>query len=95
MPRSRKHAPVATPESANDATLGSAGGANVDTNDVHAIRSLPQPVQGQVIDAFSLSLHDVFITAIPVVFLAFVIAFFIKEIPLRTREGTPAPAILE
>ncbi|MCW2748427.1 MAG: transporter [Nocardioidaceae bacterium] len=78
-----------------DATLGSAGGANVDTNDVHAIRNLPQPVQGQVIDAFSLSLHDVFITAIPVVFLAFIIAFFIKEIPLRTREGTPAPATVE
>ncbi|MCW2829705.1 MAG: transporter [Aeromicrobium sp.] len=72
-------------------TLGPvAGRADVDTNDVSAIRSLPEPIRTDVIESFAHALHDVFIAAIPIMLVAFVISLFIKEIPLRAR-ATPAP----
>ena len=55
-----------------------------------AIHSLPEPLQTKVIEAFADSLHDVFIAALPIVAIAFVISLFVKEIPLRTRD-TPTP----
>ena len=36
-----------------------------------------------VVDAWVRSLHDVFITALPIVTVAFVVAFFIPELTLR------------
>ncbi len=63
----------------------------INTNDSSAIRSLPEPLQSKVIEAFASSLHDVFLAALPIVAIAFVISLFIKEIPLRTRD-TPVPA---
>ena len=41
---------------------------------------------------FSSSLHDVFIAAVPMAVLAFVIALFLKEIPLATR-STPGESV--
>jgi EmrB/QacA subfamily drug resistance transporter len=74
------------------AGIGTGGGApKVNTNDSSAIRALPEPLQSKVIEAFASSLHDVFLAALPVVAVAFVISLFIKEIPLRTRESA-APA---
>lgn len=72
-------------------SVGSGGGSDINTNDTSAIHALPEPLQSKVIEAFASSLHDVFITALPVVAVAFVISLFIKEIPLRTRD-TPVPA---
>lgn len=71
--------------------LGGGKAPSVDTNDVSAINGLPEPLKSQVIDAFASALHDVFISAIPIMIVAFVISLFIKEIPLRTR-SSPAPA---
>lgn len=71
--------------------LGSGSAPSVNTNDTSAIQGLPEPVRSTVIDAFSSSLHDVFVTALPVVAVAFGISLFIKEIPLRGRD-TPVPA---
>jgi EmrB/QacA subfamily drug resistance transporter len=63
------------------------------TSNVAAIKHLQgvaPMVYHKVLDAFALSLHDVFLAALPVVVLAFVVALFIKEIPLRQRgEGQP------
>ena len=76
------------------AVIGSLGGSKapqINTNDTSAIHSLPEPLQSKVIEAFASSLHDVFLAALPVVAIAFVISLFIQEIPLRTRD-TPAPA---
>ena len=70
---------------------GSGSGPHINTNDTSAIRTLPEPIRSAVINAFSLSLHDVFLTALPVVAVAFTISLFIKEIPLRGR-STPVPA---
>jgi EmrB/QacA subfamily drug resistance transporter len=74
------------------AGAGSGGvAANPDqlANDVQAINALPEPVHGQVLHAFADSLHDVFLWATPAVVLALVVAFFIKELPLKSRSGDP------
>ena len=74
-------------------SLGDKTGARpINTDDASAIQALPQPARGIVIDAFASSLHDVFLTALPLVALAFVISLFIKEIPLRTRQDAEKPA---
>ncbi len=60
------------------------------SNNVQAIASLPAAVREVVTGAFSSSLHDVFLTAVPLVLIAFVVATFLKEVPLGERV-TPEP----
>ncbi|MDR7086133.1 EmrB/QacA subfamily drug resistance transporter [Aeromicrobium panaciterrae] len=74
-----------------ETSFGPGAGTSVNTNDATAIRHLPEPVRVKVIDAFALSLHEVFLTALPFVGIAFILALFIKELPLRSR-STPMPA---
>jgi len=79
-------APAAVPQTAF---------ANPDTlaNDVQAIQALPDAVREIVTGAFSSALHDVFLSAVPLVLIALAVAFFIKEVPLGTRATpTPGPA---
>jgi EmrB/QacA subfamily drug resistance transporter len=61
------------------------------TNNVQAIKGLPEPLHSLVTGAFSMSLHDTFLSAVPLVAIALVVAFFLKEVPLASRESTPAP----
>ena len=61
------------------------GNVKVDTNDASAIRALPAAVESKVLDAFALSLHDVFLAAMPVALIAFAVSFWIKEIRLKAR----------
>ena len=71
------------------------GGISLDTdtlNNVSAIKSMPAAAQRVAEQIFSSSLHDVFIAAVPMAVLAFVIALFLKEIPLATR-STPAESV--
>ncbi len=63
---------------------GAPGGGDI-TNNVEAIQQLPEPAHDMVLQAFSDSLHDVFLWAIPVVAVALVVSFFIKELPLKAR----------
>ena len=62
----------------------------VNTNDVQAIKHLPAAARTMVETAFSRSLSDMFLTAVPLVVLAGVVALFIKELPLGARQ-VPAP----
>jgi EmrB/QacA subfamily drug resistance transporter len=62
-------------------------GAAPNTSDVQAIHALPPAIQGPVIHAFSLSMHDAFLAAVPVVVLALLVATLIKERPLHTRQS--------
>lgn len=55
------------------------------TNSPSAIRRLPPPVAEAVIDSISKAVHNVFLTAIPIVFLAFLLAWWLKEKPLSDR----------
>jgi EmrB/QacA subfamily drug resistance transporter len=66
-------------------------------NDVQQIKALPEPLHGLVTGAFSSSLSDMFLTAVPLVLVALIVALFLKEVPLATRQqpaqaATDAPA---
>ncbi|HEX2362773.1 MAG TPA: MDR family MFS transporter [Jiangellaceae bacterium] len=77
--------------------LASAGGslpAGTDesqiANNVQAIQRLPEQVHAVVVEAWVKALHDVFLTAVPIVVVAFVLAFFIPELHLRSAaDGAP------
>ncbi len=60
-------------------------------NNVQAIKALPEPLHSLVTGAFSQSLHDTFLSAVPLVAVALAVAFFLKEKPLGTRESAAAP----
>ncbi|MGH3471651.1 MAG: MDR family MFS transporter [Nocardioidaceae bacterium] len=73
--------------------LSSAGGSI--TGNVDKIKALKVPapeIYHKVLDAFSMSLHDVFLWAIPFVMIALIVALFIKEIPLKSRASAPDDA---
>jgi EmrB/QacA subfamily drug resistance transporter len=72
----------------------SAGGGGSIANNVEKIKQLPEPLHGVVTGAFSSSLHDVFLSAVPLVVVALVIGALLKEIPLATRQQ-PADAITD
>lgn len=74
---------------------GAGGGAGGDlANNVEKIKTLPEPLHGVVTGAFADALQDVFIAAIPLVVVAFVIGLLLKEIPLATRQQ-PADAVTD
>jgi EmrB/QacA subfamily drug resistance transporter len=67
------------------------GGAVVDANDVQAIQRLSGPVKGIVLGAFANAVDDVFLVGVPFILVAFVVALFLKELPLRTGPGPAVP----
>lgn len=82
------------------------GGANVPVesgnpemaaNNIQSMQALEEPIRSIVLGAYTNALTDLFLLTVPVVLLAFVIALFLKEIPLRTAhdpEGVAAPAAM-
>jgi EmrB/QacA subfamily drug resistance transporter len=66
------------------------GNAEAMANDVQAINALPEQVRELVTGAFSDALSDMFLTAVPLVLVALLVAFFIKEVPLGTRRSEEA-----
>jgi len=75
--------------------LGDAVDAATPTNDVEAIRFLPDDVKSVVLNAYTHAINDAFLVSIPVAVLALIAAFFIREIPLRTAQSTPVEAPIE
>lgn len=57
--------------------------------DPRAIGSLPAVLRTRVLDAYSTSITDVFLYAAPVVLVAFVVAWFLKEDKLRGSVTAP------
>ncbi len=55
--------------------------------DRSVLRQLPADVQHAILNAYSLSLHPVFLTAAPIALIAFVLSWFLREVPLRTAAG--------
>jgi EmrB/QacA subfamily drug resistance transporter len=47
------------------------------------INKLPAPISHDIYKAFALSFHDLFLFAVPVLALAFIVALFLRETPLR------------
>jgi EmrB/QacA subfamily drug resistance transporter len=59
------------------------GAMNQLLNSPEQIRSLPPAIADAVIDALSLGLRSVFLWAVPLLVVGFVLAWFLDEIPLR------------
>ncbi|MEU3407626.1 MDR family MFS transporter [Streptomyces sp. NPDC006670] len=57
--------------------------------DPRAIAALPPALRPRVLDAYSSAITDVFLYAVPVVLLAFLIAWFLKEDKLRGSVTAP------
>lgn len=57
-------------------------------NNIQAMQSLEEPIRGIVLGAYTNALTDLFLLAVPIVVFAFVIALFLKEIPLRSAGST-------
>ncbi len=56
------------------------------------VRNLPPALHTSFLEGFSAAITDVFLFAVPVLALAFVLSWFLREIPLRTtvyRPGAP------
>jgi hypothetical protein len=84
-------------EQLGPAALAAQGNGAINVNNLQAIQALPEPVKTSVLTAFTQALDDVFLVGVPVVTLAFVVALFLKELPLRTmqRQSSDAPAAAE
>jgi hypothetical protein len=54
-------------------------------NSVEKMHALPEPARRQVIDAFSRSLSETFVSAVPLLAVALLVAFFLKADPLTPR----------
>ncbi|MER7791019.1 MDR family MFS transporter [Streptomyces sp. NPDC097640] len=57
--------------------------------DPRAARLLPPALRASVLDAYSVSITNVFLYAAPVVVIAFVLAWFLREEPLRASVTAP------
>lgn len=57
--------------------------------DPRAIAELPADIQPRVLDAYATAITDVFLYAVPIVLIAFVIAWFLKEDKLRGSVTAP------
>jgi EmrB/QacA subfamily drug resistance transporter len=54
------------------------------------IRALPAGLRADVLHAFSLSMQTVFLAAVPVAVIAFILTWFLREVPLRAAVGAAA-----
>ena len=60
------------------------------------LAQLPPAIHTGLIDAFSSSLHTVFLWAVPVGVVAFLVSLFLREVPLRGTGGESlAAAVVE
>ena len=59
-------------------------------SDPRALDQLSPQTQASFLEAYADSVDTVFLWAVPVALVGFVLALFLKEIPLRTTHGTPA-----
>ncbi|MFJ6753967.1 DHA2 family efflux MFS transporter permease subunit [Streptomyces sp. NPDC091273] len=57
--------------------------------DPRAIAALPADLRPRVLDAYATAITDVFLYAVPIVLVAFAIAWFLKEDKLRTSVTAP------
>ncbi|MGH3338336.1 MAG: MDR family MFS transporter, partial [Propionibacteriaceae bacterium] len=64
---------------------GPSPGGPIKTDDVTAIKALPEPIKSWVLEAFTRAIDDVFLVAVPFMAIAFVIALTMHEKPLRGR----------
>ena len=69
---------------------GGTSGGEVNMNDVQAIQALPEPIKTEVLTAYTHAISDIYLYALPLIVVAFVVVLFLKEIPLRTTIAAPS-----
>ena len=71
-----------------ESSLGNApmGDGDISTLGADMIVRLPEPVQVMIREAITNALHPVFLTAAGAAFIAFIIGWWLEELPLQTRE---------
>jgi DNA-binding MarR family transcriptional regulator len=52
-----------------------------------ALKRLPAPLRTDILHAYVLSFHTVFLVAVPVAAATFVLTWFLREVPLRATSG--------
>jgi EmrB/QacA subfamily drug resistance transporter len=62
------------------------------TANTSELKRLPADLQQLILQAYSDALHPVFLTAGPIALAAFVLAWFLREVPLRTATGEQSHA---
>jgi hypothetical protein len=67
------------------------GATAPDVDDIAAIKALPPPLHEPVVEAFTLSMHEAFLAGVPLLAVAFTLAWFIKEKPLTARTAPARP----
>jgi DNA-binding MarR family transcriptional regulator len=60
--------------------------ASVQSNSAE-LKELPAELRDAILRAYSDALHPVFLTAVPIALMAFVLSWFLREVPLRTAAG--------
>jgi EmrB/QacA subfamily drug resistance transporter len=68
-------------------TLPSGFKASEISADPTALKGLPAAIRVSIEHAYSLALHPVFLTAVPVAGIAFVLSWFLRQVPLRATAG--------
>jgi MFS transporter len=74
------------------AGLKSPSGSAIDLNDTSFLTGLNQAIKHPFEVGFSQSMDLVFICAAGIILIAFIVSFFLKEVPLRTQSGAQAAA---
>ncbi|WP_396933326.1 MDR family MFS transporter [Mycolicibacterium sp.] len=72
------------------AALAASGAPPAAANSPKALHELPADVAAPIVDAYADSLGMVFMWAAPVALLGFVVALFLKEVPLREMDAAAA-----
>jgi hypothetical protein len=74
--------------------LTASGGAGLDglLDSPERIRALPPPIAEAVVEALAVGIHTVFLWAVPVLVAGFVLAWFLRELPLRETSHLAAAA---
>lgn len=74
--------------------LAAGGGSGLEglLDSPEQIRALPPPIAEAVVDALAVGIHTVFLWAVPVLVAGFVLAWFLRELPLRETSHLAASA---
>ncbi|MDQ6875093.1 MAG: MFS transporter [Actinomycetota bacterium] len=87
-------APKLLPSAAGGHLPGKGGSGSSLFNDPQAIKALPGVIHDAVLEMFVRSIHTVYLVALPVVIVGFVLALFLREQKLKgpaQMAGPPAP----